>query len=129
MVLTRRRCVETLLFAASSLALITPSLQLRDPRSPSISLSNRADLNFTGYLGVFFLGDDPDVYFYLSDGDDPVSFTALNDGSPIIVPTEGTGGVRDPAIVTGGGDEAGQKWYIVGTDLNINKVSLPFSSE
>jgi hypothetical protein len=83
----------------------------------------RADLNLVGYLGAFFLGADPYVYFYQSNGNDPVSFKALNKGQPVLRPTKGTGGVRDPAIVQGGGNEAGRKWYIVGTDLNIGKVS------
>ncbi|KAL2147459.1 hypothetical protein VTI28DRAFT_9359 [Corynascus sepedonium] len=83
----------------------------------------RADPNLQGYLGVFFLGADPYVYFYLSNGNDPLSFKALNGGSPIIRPTKGTGGVRDPTIISGGGDEAGKKWYIIGTDLDIGKTS------
>ncbi|KAK4127253.1 glycoside hydrolase family 43 protein [Parathielavia appendiculata] len=86
-------------------------------------LSGRADPNLAGYLGVFFLGADPFVYFYLSNGNDPLSFKALNRGSPIIRPTKGTGGVRDPTVIPGGGSEAGTKWYIIGTDLDIGKTS------
>lgn len=86
-------------------------------------LAVRADSSLVGYLGIFFLGNEPDVYFYLSNGNDALSFTALNGGDPIIVPTLGTGGVRDPSIIKGGGDEAGNKWYIIGTDLDIAKVS------
>ncbi|KAK3303397.1 glycoside hydrolase family 43 protein [Chaetomium strumarium] len=82
-----------------------------------------ADPNLAGYLGVFFLGADPYVYFYLSNGNDPVSFKALNGGSPVIRPTKGTGGVRDPTIIPGSGSEAGKKWYIIGTDLNIGKTT------
>jgi hypothetical protein len=85
-------------------------------------VTSRADPNLAGYLGVFFLGADPYVYFYLSNGNDPVSFKALNGGSPVIRPTKGTGGVRDPTIIPGGGSEAGKKWYIIGTDLDIGKV-------
>jgi hypothetical protein len=88
----------------------------------SSQVTRRADPNLAGYLGVFFLGADPYVYFYLSNGNDPLSFRALNRGSPVIRPTKGTGGVRDPTIITGGGSEAGKKWYIIGTDLNIGKV-------
>ncbi|OIW24410.1 hypothetical protein CONLIGDRAFT_584459 [Coniochaeta ligniaria NRRL 30616] len=77
----------------------------------------------SGYLGAFFLGADPYVYFYLSNGNNPISFKPLNKGSPVMKPTKGTGGVRDPAIVQGGGAEAGKKWYIVGTDLNIDKTT------
>lgn len=88
----------------------------------SSQVARRADPNLAGYLGVFFLGADPYVYFYLSNGNDPLSFRTLNRGSPIIRPTKGTGGVRDPTIIPGGGSEAGKKWYIIGTDLNIGKV-------
>lgn len=82
----------------------------------------RADPSLAGYLGVFFLGADPYVYFYLSNGNNPLSLKALNRGAPVMKPTKGTGGVRDPTIVPGGGKEAGKKWYIVGTDLHIGKV-------
>jgi hypothetical protein len=88
----------------------------------SDQVAKRADPNLAGYLGVFFLGADPYVYFYLSNGNDPLFFRALNRGSPVIRPTKGTGGVRDPTIISGGGSEAGKKWYIIGTDLNIGKV-------
>ncbi|KAK3292677.1 glycoside hydrolase family 43 protein [Chaetomium fimeti] len=86
-------------------------------------VAKRADPNLAGYLGVFFLGADPYVYFYLSNGNDPLFFRALNRGSPVIRPTKGTGGVRDPTIISGGGSEAGKKWYIIGTDLNIGKTT------
>lgn len=82
----------------------------------------RADPSLAGYLGVFFLGADPYVYFYLSNGNNPLSLKALNRGAPVMKPTKGTGGVRDPTIVPGGGKEAGKKWYIIGTDLHIGKV-------
>lgn len=97
-------------------ALPSPSLDFKSLQS------KRADSSLVGYLGAFFLGDEPNVYFYLSNGNDAISFSALNGGDPILVPTLGTGGVRDPAIVSGGGSEAGEKWYIVGTDLDISKV-------
>ncbi|EPE10494.1 glycoside hydrolase family 43 protein [Ophiostoma piceae UAMH 11346] len=83
----------------------------------------RAAASLVGYLTIVFLGADPYIYFYLSQGNNPNAFTALNNGSPIIKPTKGTGGVRDPAIVRGGGSEAGVKWYIVGTDLDISKTT------
>ncbi|KAI0856915.1 glycoside hydrolase family 43 protein [Xylaria cubensis] len=83
----------------------------------------RADSNLVGYLGAFFLGADPYVYLYQSNGNNPTSFKALNKGQPVLKPTKGTGGIRDPAIVQGGGAEAGTKWYIVGTDLNIGKTN------
>ncbi|KAK8069985.1 glycoside hydrolase family 43 protein [Apiospora phragmitis] len=84
--------------------------------------AKRADSRLAGYLGAFFLGADPYVYFYQSNGNDATSFRALNRGQPVIRPARGTGGVRDPAIVQGGGEEEGRKWYIVGTDLNIGRT-------
>ncbi|KAK3984592.1 glycosyl hydrolase [Cladorrhinum sp. PSN332] len=86
-------------------------------------VTRRADPNLAGYLGVFFLGADPYVYFYLSNGNDALSFKALNRGAPIMRPTKGTGGVRDPTVIPGGGSEAGKKWYIIGTDLHIGKTT------
>lgn len=83
----------------------------------------RADSSLVGYLGAFFLGADPYVYLYQSNGNNPTSFRALNKGQPVLKPTKGTGGIRDPALVEGGGEEAGRKWYIVGTDLNIGRVN------
>jgi len=85
-------------------------------------LIERADANLVGYLGVFFLGTEPNVYFYLSNGNNAISFKALNKGKKILDPTSGTGGVRDPSIISGAGSEAGKKWYIIGTDLDISKV-------
>ncbi|KAI0026208.1 glycoside hydrolase family 43 protein [Xylariomycetidae sp. FL0641] len=101
-------------------AVIASTLDLSDL---GLRIESRADSSLVGYLGAFFLGADPYVYLYLSDGNDPLSFKALNNGQPVLKPTKGTAGVRDPALVQGGGDEAGKKWYIVGTDLNIGRTS------
>ncbi|GAP88435.1 putative glycoside hydrolase family 43 protein [Rosellinia necatrix] len=94
-----------------------------DLRDFGLTAEPRADSSLVGYLGAFFLGADPYVYFYQSNGNNPTSFTALNNGQPVLKPTKGTGGVRDPYLVQGGGAEAGRKWYIVGTDLDIGKTS------
>lgn len=115
-----------LLLATSSLALVARNPQHLDLRELGLP-ERRADPSLTGYLGAFFLGNEPDVYFYLSNGNDAISFKALNGGKAVIVPSSGTGGVRDPAIVPGGGAEAGKKWYIVGTDLDIGKVCVTTS--
>lgn len=112
-----------LLTAAPQVVLAAPATQSLDLKSLGLFPSKRQDASLAGYLGAFFLGDEPDVYLYLSNGNDAASFSVLNNGDPVIVPTAGTGGVRDPAIVPGGGDEEGKKWYIVGTDLDIDEVS------
>lgn len=112
-----------LLLVNSCQARVTSNVQTLNSKAGSVPPAKRADSSLTGYLGAFFLGDEPDVYFYLSQDNSAISFSALNGGKPILVPTVGTGGVRDPAIVSGGGNEAGQKWYIVGTDLDISKTT------
>jgi len=126
--------IVTLLSAWSCLA--SPLDRPRSPRFQDLSnildaskfndgkgVMRRADAG-AGYLGVFFLGADPYVYFYLSNGNNALSLKALNRGQPVMKPTKGTGGVRDPTIIQGGGKDAGRKWYIIGTDLHIGKVSF-----
>lgn len=98
-------------------------LALPTESTESAELTQRADSSLVGYLGIFFLGDAPNVYFYLSNGNNALSFKALNKGQPILNPSLGTGGVRDPSIISGAGAEAGKKWYIIGTDLDIGRVS------
>ncbi|MBO3083140.1 glycoside hydrolase family 43 protein [Cellulomonas fengjieae] len=71
-----------------------------------------------GYLLVHFV-EDPDgygeqVYFSLSDGDDPCAWVRLNGGAPLLRSTVGTTGIRDPFVVRGP-----DAFYIVATDLRI----------
>lgn len=126
-----RACVVALTVTLTSVTCLAAVLGTPGAHTQSLDfarhgneVAKRADPSLVGYLGAFFLGADPYVYFYLSDHNNPTSFKALNKGSPVIKPTKGTGGVRDPALVRGGGDEAGKKWYIVGTDLDIGKVRM-----
>jgi hypothetical protein len=71
-----------------------------------------------GYLFVHHV-EDPDghgeqVFFSLSDGDDPRFWRRLNGGAPVLRPTLGTGGVRDPFLVRGDGE-----FFVLATDLRI----------
>lgn len=100
-----------------------PSQSLDFSAYLSSSLLPRADPSLTSYLGAFFLGDKPSVYLYASNGNNGVSFKALNKGQPVINPTRGTQGVRDPSLIAGGGPDTQKKWYIIGTDLNIGKTT------
>ena len=78
--------------------------------------SKRADSSKVGYLISSFLGNVPSVYQYLSNGNDALSFRALNGGNPILNPTVGTKGARDPYLATKDG-----KYYMLATDLDIGK--------
>jgi hypothetical protein len=52
-----------------------------------------------GYLAAVFQGDVPHVFLNLAPASAPSTFTPLNDGNAVLVPTSGTGGARDPFIV------------------------------
>jgi hypothetical protein len=111
------RNISTSLLALLGVVTAVPTTQTLD--FASYGVTRRADPSLTSYLGAFFLGDKPSVYFYQSNGNNGLSFKALNKGQPVINPTKGTQGVRDPSLIAGGGDESGRKWYIIG--MNIEK--------
>ncbi|KAH8767776.1 hypothetical protein F5882DRAFT_466250 [Hyaloscypha sp. PMI_1271] len=89
----------------------------------STDLASVASTSLAGYLGVFFLGDAPNAFFYLSDGSNPLTLKALNKGSPILQPTGGTKGVRDPSVSSETEQKMERKWYIISTDLDIGKMT------
>ncbi|TCC46969.1 hypothetical protein E0H73_43690 [Kribbella pittospori] len=72
-----------------------------------------------GYLYVHFKRESVDgeqIYFALSDGNDPLHFDDLNDGKPVLYSTSGECGVRDPHIVR---SPEGDRFYLVATDLRL----------
>lgn len=70
-----------------------------------------------GYLFVHFRGegysDGEQIYYSLSKGNDPLNYTQLNGGKPVLASTVGTKGVRDPFVVR---SPQGDKFYLIGTD-------------
>ncbi len=76
---------------------------------------------YAGYLYVHFkreAADGEQVYFALSEGEDPLHFDDLNGGEPVLRSTLGEGGVRDPHIVR---SPEGDRFYLVATDLCLYK--------
>ncbi|MFC3495863.1 glycoside hydrolase family 43 protein [Glycomyces rhizosphaerae] len=76
---------------------------------------------YAGYLYVHFkreAADGEQIYFALSDGDDPLHFDDLNGGKPVLRSTLGECGVRDPHIVR---SPAGDRFFMVATDLCLFK--------
>ncbi|MFC3689310.1 immunoglobulin-like domain-containing protein [Aquipuribacter hungaricus] len=75
---------------------------------------------YEGYLFSHFLGEGlqqgEQVYFSLSQGDDPLRYTNLNDGEPVMVSTSGEMGLRDPYIVR---SPEGDRFYQIATDLRM----------
>ncbi|GMG01809.1 unnamed protein product [Aspergillus oryzae var. brunneus] len=102
--------------------LVLPALALSGSALGSPTPAKRADEK-VGYLSVYWTTDDESVYFALSDNDDPLGFAAINGGKAVVSPTLGTKAVRDTSIIAGQGNNAGKYW-IIGTDLNIDDVSF-----
>ncbi|KKY16122.1 hypothetical protein UCDDS831_g07214 [Diplodia seriata] len=82
-------------------------------------LGKRADSSKVGYLTAYWKTNETGIFFALSTNDDPLTFTPINGGEPLFVPTLGQKTVRDLSIVPGGGEEDATKWYLLATDLNI----------
>jgi hypothetical protein len=75
---------------------------------------------YTGYLFTYFTGENTatgeQVYFGLSQGNDPTRWRQLNGGKPVLTSTVGTRGVRDPFVIR---SPQGDKFYQIATDLRM----------
>ncbi|HEX2144598.1 MAG TPA: immunoglobulin-like domain-containing protein, partial [Glycomyces sp.] len=75
----------------------------------------------TGYFFTYFTGEGTptgeQVYGALSNGDDPLSFTEVNDAKPILTSDQGEQGVRDPFLIR---SPEGDRFFLIATDLKIN---------
>ncbi|MEU4770004.1 RICIN domain-containing protein [Actinosynnema sp. NPDC023794] len=75
---------------------------------------------YAGYLFSYFTGEGTStgeqVYFGLSQGNDPTRWRQLNGGRPVLTSTVGTRGVRDPFVIR---SPQGDKFYQIATDLRI----------
>jgi hypothetical protein len=75
---------------------------------------------YAGYLFTHFTGENTaageQVYFALSEGNDPTRWRQLNGGRPVLTSSEGTRGVRDPFIIR---SPQGDKFFQIATDLRM----------
>ncbi|MDQ0877808.1 hypothetical protein QFZ77_006467 [Paenibacillus sp. V4I3] len=77
---------------------------------------------YAGYLFVYFTDDEgqgggEEIYFALSQGNDPLHWQELNGGKPVLVSQLGEKGVRDPFIIR---SPHGDKFFLLGTDLKAH---------
>ncbi|MFC4322385.1 immunoglobulin-like domain-containing protein [Litchfieldia salsa] len=76
---------------------------------------------YEGYVFSYFTGEGTSngeqIYFSLSEGNDPLKWQELNNGNPAITSTLGEKGLRDPFIIR---SPEGDKFYMIATDLKIN---------
>lgn len=77
-------------------------------------------VNYAGYLFTYFKGEGmpngEQIYFAISEGNDPLNWKELNGGKPVIASELGEKGVRDPFILRSPKDD---KFYLIATDLRI----------
>ncbi len=76
---------------------------------------------FAGYAFFYFTGegtpDGEQIYTAASKGNDPLNWTELNNGRPVLKSSLGELGVRDPFILR---SPDGGKFYLLATDLKIH---------
>ncbi|RAH76574.1 arabinosidase [Aspergillus japonicus CBS 114.51] len=77
----------------------------------------RQDASYYGYLLSTFTDADPRVFWYLSTAENPLAFTALNGGSPVLESTVGTKAVRDVFLTA---NQEKSEYFVIATDLDIN---------
>ncbi|SEA33170.1 Glycosyl hydrolases family 43 [Thalassobacillus cyri] len=76
--------------------------------------------DYKGYLFSYFTGEGysngEQIYFGLSEGNDPLHWQQLNDGGPVFTSDMGEEGLRDPFIIR---SPEGDKFYMIATDLKM----------
>lgn len=81
----------------------------------------RQDEEYVGYLMTTFVDALPQVHWHLSQADDPLGFTALNGGDPVLVSDVGTGGVRDMFLAT---NTARTEYFMLATGTFTRRSDL-----
>ncbi len=85
-----------------------------------LDVTTGSSATYAGYLFTYFTGegttDGEQVYFGLSQGNDPTRWRQLNGGRPVLTSSLGTRGVRDPFIIR---SPQGDRFYQIATDLRI----------
>ncbi|HZH62172.1 MAG TPA: immunoglobulin-like domain-containing protein, partial [Metabacillus sp.] len=76
---------------------------------------------YEGYVFSYFTGEGytngEQIYFALSEGNNPLKWNELNNGAPAITSKLGEKGLRDPFIIR---SPEGDKFYLIATDLKVN---------
>ena len=76
---------------------------------------------FAGYLFAYFTDDSTagqSIHLAVSNGNNILSYTPVNNGKPIFVSHFGSDGLRDPSIVR---SPDGDTFYLIATDLDITQ--------
>ncbi|WP_051923618.1 glycoside hydrolase family 43 protein [Bifidobacterium biavatii] len=82
---------------------------------------------YEAYAWAYFTGDRGDsekISLAVSNGNDALSWHALNGGKPLFESTFGTRGLRDPFIMR---SHEGDRFFIIATDLKVAALNGSFS--
>lgn len=104
---------------------LTARLSLKDAVITKVFLATVREMPVKeekeAYLLTYMLGEGSSrgeqVYFGLSQGNDPLNYDALNNGNPVLESNLGEKGVRDAYIIR---SPEGDKFYLIATDLKIH---------
>ncbi|PNS15995.1 hypothetical protein CAC42_4396 [Sphaceloma murrayae] len=110
---------QTLLLALSAMSGWTSGSPTPQPYDGSPASSSPYTTKYEAYLFAYFTGDTIEgekIYFALSNGNNALDWTELNNGQPYIQSTLGTRGLRDPFIIR---SVEGSKAWLIATDLSI----------
>ncbi|MEE6262323.1 RICIN domain-containing protein [Plantactinospora sonchi] len=85
-----------------------------------VQVGTTAPNAYVGYLFSYMTGEGSangeQIYFGLSQGNDPVRWRQLNGGQPVLASNVGTRGARDPFIIR---SPQGDRFFQIATDLRI----------
>ncbi|MGI5189306.1 alpha-L-arabinofuranosidase C-terminal domain-containing protein [Promicromonospora sp. CA-289599] len=106
--------------AVSLAGAVAPSAAAPDAAPDAAPASSTAaEGDYAAYFFPYFTGestaDGETISFAVSDGPDPLEWTTLNGGEPVLSSTLGTKGLRDPFLIRGGDGT----YYLLATDLQI----------
>lgn len=104
---------------------LTATLTLNNETITKAFLANVKEMPkkeaYEGYAFSYFTGEGytngEQIYFALSEGNNPLKWNELNNGEPAITSDLGEKGLRDPFIIR---SPEGDKFYLIATDLKIN---------
>ncbi|KAH8831833.1 glycoside hydrolase family 43 protein [Flagelloscypha sp. PMI_526] len=80
----------------------------------------KANSSYVGYFYVHFYDREPSIFAHISNGNNPISYAALNGDNAILKPTLGTKAARDPYLVSAPDNS---KHWIIATDLDIEAIN------
>ena len=120
---SNRRLPSVLACALPALA-ISACLALDDPPAPPETSETTAALTFSGFVMAYFTespsGTGSNYGLHLAVSADSLNWTPLNQNNPVVTPTQGTLGLRDPFILR----KQDGAFEILATDLNGTNFGL-----